>query len=408
VKFVTAVFRGLARGLGWPFRALYRLYASLFKRGGAPAWAASVVTVACVFLLLWNFAIAPGLMILNYIKMGKPQVAVDAVKVQAVSWAPGIEAVGSAKAIRGADLALQADGVVTAVLFTPQAHVEAGQALIQLDDAVEQADLIAASANVKLAESALSRTSELRRKGVNAQSTLDDSRNQLDVARSSQARIAALIDQKLLKAPFAGTVGIPKVDVGQYVTKGTTVVTLQDTDRLYVDFTLPEDQRGQLGPGQAVHFGLTESELPYSGTITAIEPHVDPQTRLINLRATIDDAQGRVMPGQFVRIRIDLPRESNIVALPATAVVPSLYGDYVYLIESGEKTKSDAMPHSGTAKQVMVEVGRRTKDLVEIKSGVSTGQYVVKGGQNKLHSGADIVVSDVPSGASLANNGAHP
>lgn len=418
MKFLTAIFKGLARGLTWPVRALYRLYASLFKRDGAPAWAASLVTVACGFLLLWNFAIAPGIMILGFMKMGKPQVAVDAARVQTVSWAPGVEAVGSAKAIQGADLALQADGVVKDILFTPQSHVAAGQALVQLDDSVEQADLIAATANVKLAETALSRSSELRRKGVNAQSTLDDARNQLEVARSSQARIAALIDQKLLKAPFAGTIGISKIDVGQYVSKGTTVVTLQNLDRLYVDFTLPEETGGQLKPGQTVHFGTAAADLPYAGTIQAVDPRIDPKTRLISFRALVDDAQGRILPGQFVRLRVDLPVEANILALPSTAIVPSLYGDFVYVItpdaESGKpaqdarKGQAEGPPKTGTAKQIIVQIGRRNGNLVEIKSGIAAGQYVVNGGQNKVQSGAAVFIPDLPPEGALAKNGESP
>jgi membrane fusion protein (multidrug efflux system) len=416
LSVVGAIFRGLWRVLSWPFRALWRFVKNVFRRRGPVVGTASVVGVICAFLLLWNYAIAPGLMILHFMKMGKPQVTVEAVQVRTVTWTPGIEAVGSARAIRGADLATEVDGVVTAVNFAPQAQVAAGQQLTQIDDAVERADLIGGQANVNMQQSAQARAIELGRKGVNSQSQLDDARNKLDLARSQLAHTMALIDQKALKAPFAGTVGIPRVDVGQYVTKGTVLVTLQDLDQVYVDFTVPEQMGSQISQGQPVHVGLNGNDLAYNGTIVGTDPKIDPKTRLINVRAQVDDAHGRILPGQFLRVRIDLPAESNVVAVPATAVVPSLYGDFVYLIappESADKDGKTSAPQvgplkSGTAKQVIVELGRRNGALVEIRKGVSVGQLLVNGGQNKLQSGASVVIADPPPAGKVASAGGAP
>ena len=382
--------------VSWPVRAPLRRFGPV---KGAMVFAGGF----CGVLLLWNLVLAPTLMGFMFAHMPRPVVPVTVAEVKTVSWMPGLEAVGTSKAFQGADMAAEADGVIAAINVTAQSRVTAGQSLIQVDDAVEQADLIAALANVRLQETALARTSALTKKGVSAQAQLDDARNQLDVARSQLARLQALIDQKSVKARFDGVAGIPRVDVGQYVTKGTVLITLQDLDRVYVDFTIPEQSAGQLALDQTVRFGATRERLDYRGKIIGIDPKVDPQTRLVSVRAEIADAKGRILPGQFLQLRVDLPVEANVMALPATAVVPSLYGDYVYVVQAPEGDK-DAKTR--VVAQQIIKTGRRNGALVEIRDGLKPGQLVVASGQNAMQNGASVnVVSTVDPGK-LADNGA--
>jgi membrane fusion protein (multidrug efflux system) len=163
-------------------------------------------------------------------------------------------------------------------------------------------------------------------------------RAQLDAARSKLARTQASIELKSLQAPFAGTIGIPRIEVGEYVSVGTVIATLQDLDHITVDFSVPEQFIAQVSMGQPVRFGFGEDKLDISGKITGIDPRGDPQTRLVNVRADITDAAGHeIIPGRFLHVRIDLPAEQDVIAIPQTAVVTSLYGDYVYKVVADDR-----------------------------------------------------------------------
>lgn len=214
---------------------------------------------------------------------------------------------------------------------------------------------------------------------------------QLAAARSRIARLEAQIEQKALKAPFTGVAGIARVDLGQYVQPGTVVATFQDLSSLKVDFTVPEQMASQVRLDQPVRFGVTEGEWTLSGRITGIDPRVDPQTRLIPVQAAIAGGQERrALPGQFLRARVELPPQPNVVTVPQTAVVPSLYGDYVYTVETREKDGATRE----VARQVFVKVGRREGGASEILSGLSAGQKVVVSGQNKLQAGSPVKIDN--------------
>jgi membrane fusion protein (multidrug efflux system) len=376
----------------------------MFRRYGPVKGAMALLAGLCVVLLIWNLFVAPALMSVMLSHMPRPVMPVTVAEAKPITWVPGITAVGTVKAFQGADVASELDGVVTAIDAVPGAHVAAGDRLVQIDDSVEQADFIAMQANIKLQETALARAAILTKKGVNAQATLDDARNQLDVAKSGLARNQALLDQKRVRARFDGVAGIPRVTVGQYVTKGTVLITLQDIDRVYVDFTVPEQSAKDLALGQIVHFGVSADALTYKGQIIGLDPKVDPDTRLIAVRAEIGDAKGRILPGQFLQLRIDLPAQPNVLALPATAVVPSLYGDYVYVaLPPGEG--KDADKSLRVVRQTIVTVGRRNGTLVEIKGGLTPGQIVIATGQNAVQNGATVKVVEQLDPAKLAARG---
>jgi membrane fusion protein (multidrug efflux system) len=346
-----------------------------------------------------------------------PQVAtISATEVVASSWTPGIEAVGTAKAVRGVDIAAEAGGVVTAINFKANDLATAGQVLVQIDDAVERADLIAAEANIKLYENQLARQMELRRKGVSSQASLDDARAQLDVAKSTYARLTAILDQKALMAPFDGVVGIPLVDVGEYVTPGTVVVTIQDLSRIRVDFTVPEQSAHLIQVGQPTHFSVDQGAPAYQGQVTGIDPKVDPGTRLVAVQAELDNAGGRILPGQFLRVRVDRPVQRDVITLPQTAVVSSLYGDFVYVVEAptgelaedarkaAKRQPNGQMPSA--VRQVYVTVGAREQGLVVIEKGLKPSQKVVTAGQNKLQNNGLVVINNTIDPARLVRTGA--
>lgn len=354
----------------------------------------SIVATVCALLIFYYFFVQ-GMIASMMAGQQRPAIAVSAITVEAGTWTPGIDAIGTAKAGLGADIAVETPGVVKAVAFVANQKANTGQLLVQIDDTVEQADLLAAEASIKLAQADVDRISALAKRGASPQATLDNAIAQLDTARATYAKLKAVLDQKAIGAPFAGVLGVPRVVVGQYVSVGTVVVTLQDIDRILVDFTVPEQSAGDLVKGQKVRFGVTPNDLPFSGTVTGFDPKVDPQTRLINAQALLDAPVGRVLPGQFLRVRVSLPEVPNVIAVPETAVVTSLYGDYVFqVVTETPQGAPEGTPPVQIVKQAFVTTGRRDGTRVEITEGLQEGDTIVVAGQNRIQNGAAVTIAD--------------
>ena len=323
--------------------------------------------------------------------MKAPAQTVSAVEVKAREWTPGINAIGTIRAENGVELAVQIGGVVREVNLKPNKQFAKGEILVQLDDAVERADLLDVKAAVGLNEQNLERAAALRARGSGTEVAHDQAQAQLATARSRMARLEATIDQKALKAPFDGVAGISRVDVGQYLQPGTVVATFQDLSRMKVDFTVPEQLASQLKLGQAVAFALAEGDWSMAGKIIGIDARVDSKTRLVSVQAAISDSKGRtILPGQFIRVRVELPPQPNVLTVPQTAVVSSLYGDYVFVVEADAKDGESRE----VARQMFVKVGRRDGGVSEILSGLTPGQKVVASGQNKLQSGTAVKINN--------------
>lgn len=344
-----------------------------------------------------------------------PSVAVSSTEAQARSWTPEIEAIGSLVATQGVDVAVEAAGVVNDIRFSANETVEEGQLLVQIDDAIERADVVAAEAAVARDRAQAERARSLRRNNVSSEATLENAQTALATSQSSLAKIQAVLDQKAIEAPFAGEIGIPRVDVGEYVQPGTIIATLQQLTKMKVDFTVPEQRLPDIAIGQSASFGLDGDTFDFSGEITGIDPKVDAQTRLVSVQAIVDNPEGKLRPGQFVRVRLKLPTVADVIALPQTSVVTSLYGDYVYVVEPAEQ-QADAAPSAGdaasgsgdaaapalVARQVFVKTGRRQGNLIEIAEGLTPGQQVVTAGQNKLASGMPVTINNEIDPAALA------
>lgn len=359
-----------------------------------------------------------------FANMPVQSMTVSTITVEPRKWTPGIEAIGTVGAARGVDLTVETTGIVKEINFEANQRVEANGTLVVLDNAVQQADLEAAKTQAALDRQSFQRADELRKRGVGSDVTLDAARAAASNSESQVAKLQAVLDQKLLKAPFAGTAGIPRVEVGQFVQPGTTVVTLQDLETMRVDFSVPEQQLEKLKMGQAVKLGITAADLPFKGEITGIEPKVDPVSRLVSVRASIDNPEGRLSPGQFIQVRVLLPEEDNVIAIPQTSLVSSLYGDFVYVIRPADEVKKaeespaedaaaakeqadaakpaaeEAKPTDANAEeklavaQVFVKIGRRLDGVVEITDGVSANDRVVTAGQNRLSNGTPVTIDN--------------
>ncbi|KAB2864151.1 MAG: efflux RND transporter periplasmic adaptor subunit, partial [Bauldia sp.] len=239
--------------------------------------------------------------------MKPPTLTVSTATVEPGVWTPGIEAIGTVGAARGVDLTVETTGIVKAILFSANEEVEEGKVLVQLDDAVQRADLAATEAQVALDKHALDRALELEKRAVGSAVTVEAARAAAATSAAQAEKLQAVLDQKQLKAPFSGTMGIPKIETGQYVAPGGIVATLQDLKTMRADFSVPEQQLGLLRIGQPVMFGATAADMPFRGSITGIEPKVDPVSRLVSVRAEVTNPEGRLSPGQFLQVRVELP-----------------------------------------------------------------------------------------------------
>lgn len=365
-----------------------------------------------------------------FANMKAPPATVSTTVVKPLVWTPGIEAIGTVSAARGVDLTVETTGIVKDVMFAANEHVEEGQSLVRLDDAVQRADLEAAKTQAALDRQALDRALALQERGVGTDATLDAARAAHSASTSQVAKLQAVLDQKLLKAPFSGTIGIPRVEEGQYVAPGNAVATLQDIDTMRADFTVPEQRFSELKIGQPVRFGLASGDLPYEGKVVGIDPKIDPVSRLVSVRAEITNPDGRLSPGQFVQVRVELPEEQNVLALPQTALTTSLYGDFIFVVKPAEAKQEakpadaaaapaakegDAKPAAEAAKpaeeakpglvlaQVFVTPGRRNAGLVEITKGIAAGDQVVTAGQNRLFNGMSVTVDNTIDPTKPAN-----
>ncbi len=357
------------------------------------------IVVSLVFVLA--IALCAGLVWFNFFRdkmiknffatMKQPAQVVTAAKVEARTWTPSISAIGTAKAANGVELAVQVGGVVKSINFQPNQRIQQGALLVQIDDAVDQADLANVQAQLKLSEANFGRSKTLASRGFAAESTFDQTEAQLATSRAQEARVRAVIDQKALKAPFSGVIGISRIDIGQYVQPGTPVASFQDLQSMKVDFTVPEQLAGEIRLGQEVRLGVSESNLPFTGRVVGKDPRVDPKTRLVSVQALIEDNKdGAILPGQFLHVEVVLPPQPDVITVPQTAVITSLYGDYVYTVEQETKDGQQVQ----IVRQVFVKAGRRRGGTLEILSGIAPGQQVVASGQNKLQAGAAVKVDN--------------
>lgn len=343
-----------------------------------------------------------------FANMQQPAQTVSTVTVEPGVWQPGVEAIGTASALNGVDLTVQLDGVVQKINFKANQDVKQGDILLQMEDSIQRADLAAAEAEAVLAQQNLKRADTLRTRGVGAVSNVDTTASAANAAVALVEKMRATLAQKSVKAPFSGVIGIPKVDIGQYLTPGTVIATLQNIDIMRIDFTVPEQLLATIKLGQTVKVGSNADTLDFTGKIVGIDPKIDPTTRLVSVRAEVDNPDHKLTPGQFVQVRVELPEESNVIALPQTSIVSSLYGDYVYVVRPEQKQESAKASEAAkvqegqkqVAQQVFIKIGRRSAGNVEVTSGLKPGDIIITAGQNRLSSGVPVKIDNTvnPSG----------
>jgi membrane fusion protein, multidrug efflux system len=321
-----------------------------------------------------------------------PQTVSDTV-AQKQDWQPQMAAIGSLRAVRGADLSPQIGGTVSAIHFDSGADVQAGAVLVELSQADDQAKLDSLKAQAELARITFERDQrQLQAQAVSKQIVDTDAQTlKSDLAQVAQQQ--ATLDYKTIKAPFAGRIGIRQVDVGQYLAPGTAVVTLQSLDPIFIDFNLPQQALAQVVVGQKV--SVTVDTFPgqqFAGTVSAINSKVDLNSRNVQMRATLDNHDHKLLPGMFASVAIDVGNKQSYVTLPQTAVTYNPFGNTVYLVDN--KGKDANGQDQLVARQVFVTTGDVRGDQVAILKGVNAGDTVVTAGQIKLRNGSPLKVNN--------------
>ncbi|MCP9625909.1 efflux RND transporter periplasmic adaptor subunit [Rhodopseudomonas palustris] len=305
-----------------------------------------------------------------------------------------LTAVGDLAAVHQVNVTSDVSGRITSIMFEAGSEVDKGAPLVQLYDAPDQGDLANYKAQAKVAELSLDRAKQLAARQFGPQATVDQAQAAFDQANAGIAKTEAIISQKLVRAPFDGVLGVRHVEVGQYLTAGTQIVTLTNLAQIYANFTVTEKDSGTLKVGQAVRIKVDAyPNRQFDGKITTIEPQISADTRNIRVQATLDNPGHVLKPGMFATTTVVLPDKPAVITVPETAVDYTLYGDSVYLIHE-EKAQDDKT--NLTAVRTFVRTGERIGGRAVILSGVKPGDRVVAVGQLKLQSGAAVAISKDP------------
>jgi membrane fusion protein (multidrug efflux system) len=353
-----------------------------------------LIIVSIILGGIFGFINFKGRMIKEYMaSQGEPIHTVSTITANAMDWLPKMEAVGSLQASQGTNVSAEVPGIVEEIYFKQGDNVKLGMPLLQLRAKDEIAKLEALKATTEINRITYNRN--LAQFEVNAISkqTLDIDKANLEVATANVDQQQALLNKKLIRAPFTGKLGIRLVDVGQYLEAGTAISTLQALDTIFVDFFLPQQALSSLKTGQQVT--LNSDAYPtdtFTGDITVINPIVDTNTRNVQIRATLNNLNHKLLPGMYVTVSITTGSAQRYITLPRTTITFNSFGSTVYRLENNgqdEKGKAKLI-----AKQSLVTTGDTRGDQITILTGVKEGETIVTTGQIKLRNGSPVTVDN--------------
>jgi membrane fusion protein (multidrug efflux system) len=325
----------------------------------------SILTVSLILVPKFALAKKPD-------GMPPPMVEVQPAKYQ--NWQAEINAIGTLSANQGVTIKPEMNGRVTAVYFRSGDYVKANAALLQINPDILQAQFNSAEAKVTLSKANYERAKILFQKHVFAQADLDNSLSayQSDLANAAEAQ--AQLNQTIIRAPFAGRIGLRMVNLGDYLTSGNSTVTnLQDLDPMRIDFSVPEIFLGQIAVGQTVL--IHSKDFPnqmFHGTVYACDSTIDPNTRTLAIRASIPNKDYKLLPGSFVEVQLMTGKPQNFVTVPETALGYNSDGDYVYKVLNNMAIKTKVI------------TGQHKDNEVAILNGINKGDVIVTAGQFKI------------------------
>ncbi|GAB7525919.1 efflux RND transporter periplasmic adaptor subunit [Paraburkholderia sp. 2C] len=361
-----------------------------------------IIMLICVALLLGaivGFNLFKAHMIAKFMSGNAlPPATVTATVAKYQTWQPQLAAVGSLRAVRGVDVTTEVPGLVREIAFSSGQDVKAGQVLVRLNDDSDVALLHSLQAQADLAQTVYKRDKAQFEIQAIAKAQLDADAADLKAKTAQVAQQAALVEKKTIRAPFAGRVGITTVNPGQYLNPGDAIVTLQAIDPIYADFYLPQQQLGQLAVGQQIAIDTNAfGGRTFNGKIRSINPRVDSTTRNVQIEATVDNRERKLLPGMYANVKIDAGGAQRYLTLPQTAITYNPYGATVFVVKPGPEGKTQADAHGKTmpvAQQVFVTPGPTRGDQVAILKGIEADMQIVTSGQLKLKNGTPLVIDN--------------
>jgi len=320
-------------------------------------------------------------------KGGAPAgVAVEAVKVQMVRLPQALSAVGSLRSDETIIVRPEIAGRVAEIHFKEGERIAKGALMVRLDDSVQRADLDKAKANLVLSKSKFERAEDLRKQGFISSQAREEAENTLKVAQADVELMQARVSKATIAAPFAGTIGLRQVSLGDYVKEGQDIVNLEAIDPLKVDFRVPEMALSQVKDRQTLQVTLDAiPDRAYDGRVYAINPLIDANGRSVVIRAQVSNRDGKLRPGMFARVRLFTSEAQDSALVPEESLFPVGDDKYVYKVVDGKALRQK------------VEIGQRRDGKVEIVSGLAASDVVVTAGHLKIRDGAAVRIAEQPA-----------
>jgi membrane fusion protein, multidrug efflux system len=322
-----------------------------------------------------------------------PPEAVTTVVAKSEPWDTTLSAIGSVASVNGVTVSADLPGIIESIHFDSGRTVSKGDVLVRLDTKQERAQLAAAQAALELARLNLARKQELLAKTAIPQATYDQASAEYKQSEARVGEIRAMIERKIIRAPFSGVLGIRQVNVGQFLGGGAPIVSLQAVRPAYVNFNVPQQEIGRLAVGGTIEVtsdalgGATET-----GRIAAFEPQIDEATRNARVQAIFDNKSGKLRPGMYVEAKLAQGTKTEAVTVPASAISYAPFGDSVFIVEQMKDDKT-GKSYRGVRQQ-FVKLGGSRGDQVAVVSGVKAGEEVVTSGVFKLRPKAAVTVNN--------------
>ena len=353
------------------------------------------VAVLVLLGIVGVLVLIKGTQIFAMVQAGKntppPTETINTYTASQQSWPNTFNAVGTIEADEGITISAEVAGKVQKILFKSGDHVKAGTVLLIQESGNESAQLSAANARLRLAEANYERMVQLRKKNTVSQNELDTALQQKESAQGDVDNLKTTLDKKVVKAPFDGRLGIRKADLGQDLQVGAAIVSLQATNRVRVNFPVPQFWLAQMTRGLPVVVQLGDgSKRTIKGEVTAVGADINATTRNATVQSSLENSNNLLIPGMAVQVQVTLSNPQKVLAVPATAVIFAPFGDTVFVIEKDKEGRL-------TARQQFVRLGKSRGDFIEVVDGLKPGDVVASTGAFKLRNGQLVTISTNPA-----------
>jgi membrane fusion protein, multidrug efflux system len=343
----------------------------------------------------WSFYALPAFIAQGIQSAPPPVQTVSAEEAKSENWQPEIAGIGTLTASEGINITPQVGGVVKDIKFDSGQDVKKGDLLVVLDTDTEVADMHSLEAQLANAETELKRRETLAAKGISPRSELDSLRTQVQTFNASIERLRALIAQKNIYAPWDGRTGLREISLGSYLAPGQTIVWLQKVDPIYADFDVTEEDYGRIADGLKVTARFNAwPDAQFKGAVTTTDARMSESSRMITVRAKLDNPDGRLLPGMYANVLVEAGVPQDVITVPQTAVTFSLYGDNVFVVVPAKKPDPNNKDEQLEIERRFVKAGAMRNGRVQIAQGLKPGDRVVTAGHNKIDQGAKVRIDN--------------